>query len=110
MPERKNPARDQDPEQGEPAPGGTGGPPEGGREAPFVANIVNDPNHTPDALLLTGFVVRSSEEGDTSLYLNPELSDYVDIPEAAILYLQSLGEEESPLGASYVWIQRDAEL
>jgi len=74
----------------------------------FVAKIVTDPKNPPNTLLLKGYIGASSEEGYIRLYLDTELSDYVEIPEAAILYSLEIPKEKSPIGGSYLWIQRDA--
>ena len=74
----------------------------------FVSKIVTDPKNPPNTLLLKGFIGASSEAGHIRLYLDNELSDYVEIPEAAILYSQEIAKEKSPIGGSYIWIQRDA--
>jgi hypothetical protein len=76
----------------------------------FVSKIVPDPKNPPTTLLLKGFIGASSEEGCVRLYLDSELSDYVEIPESAILYSHEVAKEKSPLGGSYVWIERDAPL
>ncbi|HET6260707.1 MAG TPA: hypothetical protein VFG99_00525, partial [Chloroflexia bacterium] len=130
MAERNKSNRDADPPEGEQPPGGTaGGPveglpeeppaeppreltePVGGPEADFIAKIVGDPTNPPDTILLTGFLGRSSEPDYTRLYFDAELSDYVEIPNDAILFVQPLAAEGSALaGSSYVWIQSDAEL
>jgi len=75
----------------------------------FVSKIVKDPKNPPDAVMLTGFVGASSEKGCTRLYFDANLSNYVDIPNDAILHTQKVGAE-SGLGGSYVWVKRDAEL
>ena len=76
----------------------------------FVSKIVTDPRNPPNTLLLKGYVGASSEEGHVRLYLDNELSEYVEIPEAAILHSQEIPKEKSPIGGSYLWIQRDASL
>lgn len=76
----------------------------------FVSKIVTDPKNPPNTLLLKGYIGASSEEGHIRLYLDSELSDYMEIPEAAILYSQDIPKEKSPVGGSYLWIQRDATL
>ncbi len=78
--------------------------------APFVAAVVKDPQAPPDALLVAGFVGPSSEEAHCRLYLDAQLSDYVEIPEDAILFTQDLPKDSSPLGGTYLWIARDAEV
>ncbi len=79
-------------------------------KTPFVDKVVKDPKAPPDALVLSGYLGTSSEKGHTRLYLDPQLSDCVEIPDGAILHSQEIPPEASPLGGSYVWIQRDAEL
>jgi hypothetical protein len=81
------------------------------RGAPsFVDKLVTDPKKPPQTLLLAGFTGASSEEDHTRLYFDAQLADYVEIPDAAILHKQAMPVEQSPLGASYLWVQRDAEL
>ena len=76
----------------------------------FVSQIVKDPNKHVEVLLLSGFVGPSSEKEHTRLYFDPELSQYVEIPNKAILHSQQMGPETSPLGGVYLWIARDAQL
>lgn len=76
----------------------------------FVSRIVEDPNSPPNVLLLSGFLGDSSEKGCVRLYLDAQFSDYVEIPEEAILHTEELPRDQSPLGGKYVWIRRDAEV
>lgn len=82
---------------------------EAGR-AEFIARLVKDPKQPPETLLLTGFLGDAADREYTRLYFDAELNDYVDIPTGAILHTQELPREESPLGESLVWIQREATL
>ncbi|MGI9417105.1 MAG: hypothetical protein ACR2RA_04625 [Geminicoccaceae bacterium] len=77
---------------------------------PIVGKIVKDPKSPPNALCLRGFVGDSSEDKSIRLYFDPNFSDYVDVPEAAILHSEPVPEAWSPFGAMYLWIERDAEL
>ena len=76
----------------------------------FVGRIVRDPNEPPNVMLLSGYLGSSSEEGHVRLYLDEELGRYVEIPQKAIRHTQELPPEQSPLGGSLVWIDRDAEV
>lgn len=76
----------------------------------FVRRIVQDTNDPPSVTLLSGYLGSSSEEGHVRLYLDEELSRYVEIPEKAVRHTQELSPEQSPLGGSLVWIDRDAEV
>src|SRR5215211_1093386 len=76
----------------------------------FVERIVRDPNEPPGVTLLSGYLGSSSEEGHVRLYLDGELSRYVEIPEKAVRHTRELAPEHSPLGGSLVWIDRDAEV
>jgi hypothetical protein len=78
-------------------------------EAAFIARIVKDPKNPPKTTLLMGYLGRSSEEGHTRVYLDPELSEYVEVPNEAILHTEAAGEED-PLAGSYIWISRSAEV
>lgn len=76
----------------------------------FVERIVKDPKEPPGVTLLSGYLGASSEEACVRLYLDEELSRYVEIPEKAILHTQELTPEQSPLGGSLVWIDSGAEV
>ena len=76
----------------------------------LIARLVKDPNNPPGLLLLSGYLGASSEEGHVRLYLDEELSRYVEIPKDAIRHAQELSPEQSPLGGSLVWVAREAEL
>jgi hypothetical protein len=76
----------------------------------FVGRIVQDPSQPPELLLLSGYLGASSEEGHVRLYLDEELSRYVELPEKAIRHTQELPPEQSPLGGSLVWLDRGAEV
>lgn len=76
----------------------------------FVARIVEDPNKPPDLLLLSGYLGASSEEEHVRLYLDEELSQYVEIAQKSIRHTQEIPPEQSPLGGSLVWIDRGAEV
>ncbi|MDE3179536.1 MAG: hypothetical protein KGM47_07735 [Acidobacteriota bacterium] len=64
----------------------------------IVSKIVKHPKQPPDTLLLTGFISPSSEEATTRLYLDPQLSNYVEIPNGAILHTQDIPAGQSPIG------------
>ena len=76
----------------------------------FVARLVKDPTDPPSLLLLRGYLGASSEEGHVRLYLDEELSRYVEIPKEAIRHARELSPQQSPLGGSLLWIDREADL
>jgi hypothetical protein len=82
----------------------------GPKQDELVAKLVKDAQAPPDVLLLSGFVGTSSEEGHTRLYFDPQLSDYVEIPNDAILHAQEVAKDQSPLGGTLLWIKKDAVL
>ena len=76
---------------------------------PFVGGVVSDPAAPPDSLLLLGYLGASSEAGHTRLYFDPQLTQYVEIPDDAILHVETPPEESTdPLRATWVWVHRDA--
>jgi hypothetical protein len=79
-------------------------------QASFVEKLVSDPTKPVDATLLTGFLGKSTREKHSRLYLNPELSSYVDIPDDALLHTEDIPKEYSPLGGVHAWVKRGAQL
>src|SRR5262249_21425859 len=76
----------------------------------FVAKVVKDPKQPPNAIVLSGYLGASSEDGHTRLYLDPSLIRYVDVPDASILHAEEMPKDRSPLGGYTVWIDRNADL
>jgi hypothetical protein len=84
--------------------------PPGGGEAEFVRQIVTDPRNVPDVMRLYGYAGASSEDNHDRLYLNPDLSSYVEVPQSAILHRMTVPTEQDPNGAVVLWVRRDAAL
>src|SRR5262245_16356865 len=76
----------------------------------FTAKVVPDPKNPGQCLLLTGFLGASSESKQTRIYWDPSLSSYVDVDTADIIHSEPLPKEQSPLGGSYIWVKRSAEV
>ena len=70
--------------------------------------LVPDPKNPPELSLLQGWLGASSEDRHRRLYLDPELSQSLEIPEDAIVSTQELPRESNPLGGSLVWVKADA--
>ncbi len=71
------------------------------KEDPLVAALVPDPAKLPvNAAVLRGFVGKSLTEGSWRLYLDAELTEYVEIPEAKILYAREFPDG----GGTAVWV------
>jgi hypothetical protein len=79
-------------------------------EAEFVRQIVTDPRNVPDVMRLYGYLGASSEENHERLYLNPDLSVYVEVPTGTILHRMSASAEQDPNHGVTLWVRRDAAL
>lgn len=79
-------------------------------EPGFVTALVSDPNEPPETVMLVGFPGRSSEEGHIRLYLDPQLSEFVDVPEADVLHSQAAPTSAAALETTCTWVRRNAEL
>lgn len=79
------------------------------QNADFIARVVSDAKNPPETRMLTGWFGDSGEEGYRRLYTDPELNNYVDIPDDAILYSEPLRDSQ-PAGCVMVWVKRDAAL
>ena len=84
--------------------------PSGNGSADFIRQIVSDPKNVPDVMLLNGYLGASSEEGCERLYLSPDLTNYVEIPNTAILHRASLPKEQDAHGGVTLWVKKDAAL
>ena len=78
--------------------------------ADFIRHIVPDPKNVPDVILLTGYLGASSEEAHERLYLSPDLTNYVEIPNTAILHQAPLPKEQDAHGGVTLWVKKDAAL
>jgi hypothetical protein len=78
--------------------------------ADFVKNIVKDPANVPDVTRLYGYAGASSEPGHERLYLNPDLSSYVEIPSDAILHRAAVPTTQDPRGAEELWVRQGADI
>jgi hypothetical protein len=78
--------------------------------ASFVRDIVSDPKNVPDVMLLYGYLGASSEENHERLYLSPDLTNYVEIPEAAIVHQMAAAKEQDPHGGVTLWVKKGAAL
>jgi hypothetical protein len=76
----------------------------------FIRRIVTDPKNVPDVMLLTGYLGASSEEAHERLYLSPDLTNYVEIPNTAILHQAPLPKEQDAHGGVTLWVRKDAAL
>ncbi|HEX3683455.1 MAG TPA: hypothetical protein VHU83_13040 [Bryobacteraceae bacterium] len=76
----------------------------------FVANAVPDPANVGQTLFLTGFLGASSQPEHTRIYADASLSSYVDVETSDIVHSEALSKEQSPLGGSYIWLKRNAEV
>ena len=75
----------------------------------LVENLMPDPSRAPEAVALTGWLGKSTRDGHWRLYLTPQLDEYVEFEEKAVLRSQSLGSEQTE-GPTMLWVERDAGL
>jgi len=78
------------------------------KEDKLVADMLPDPAHRPDQVGISGYLGRSTRAGHWRLYLNAQLSEYVEVAEEDILDRKALPEENSPLGGSVLFLKSDA--
>ncbi len=74
---------------------------------PLVEALASDPNQPPKpATRLFGFPGPAADSKSTRLWLDEELSSYVDVPDDAILHSQTLAEDRGTL----LWVDPGARL
>jgi hypothetical protein len=74
---------------------------------PLVGKLIPDPDQPAEARVLSGFVGTSTREGHVRLYLNLELSSYVEIAEDDVLHAEAPSPDD-PMGMSVLWVRRGA--
>ena len=80
------------------------------RHGGFIGRAVHDPANPQPLMRLTGYRGASSEAAHVRLYLDAEISSYIDIPEADVVYEQPVPTDTDPLGSVTLWVKRDAKL
>src|SRR5262249_23923285 len=76
----------------------------------LVDRLTPDPGVPASLRVLAGWLGASTRAECWRLYLTPELNEYIEVAEADIVHKQSLAPEDSPLGGSVIWVNRDAKL
>lgn len=76
----------------------------------LIDHLVLDPSQTPNVAMLSGFLGKSNRNGFWRLYLTPELNNYVEFSEEDVMHSKPINTKESPLGGTFVWIKKDAEI
>lgn len=62
------------------------------------------------AIVRFGFVGRSTIQGHSRLYLDPELSSYLEFREDEVLHVSKLNTQNPRLALSAIWFKSDAKL
>src|ERR1700754_3167830 len=74
---------------------------------PLVAALASDPSKPPEkATKLFGYPGPAAEKGSLRLWLDTDLTTYVDVPDAAILHSQTLPDDQG----TWLWVDPAATL
>jgi hypothetical protein len=74
---------------------------------PLVEALASDPNQPPEkATKLFGYPGPAADKDATRLFLDTDLSSYVDVPNEAILHSQTLPDDQG----TYLWVDPKAKL
>jgi hypothetical protein len=76
----------------------------------FVANVVGDPNAVPAVYVISGYPGAAGADGQTRLYLGPDLSSWVEIPQDAVVHVEAIPGDSNWLGAVLMWVKQDAQV
>jgi hypothetical protein len=76
----------------------------------LAEKLVSDPSKPLDAVTLTGFLGRSTQEGSVRLYDDAGFRGYYEISTADILHQHQLPTTQAPFGGSLVYVKRSARL
>jgi hypothetical protein len=87
---------------------GNSGHPAGSPE--WVRKLVGDQGEPKPVTVVTGYLAKSPEAEHTRLYLNVDLSNWLDIPTKAILHEQPVEAAKSALGGTMLWVDQTAKI
>ena len=74
----------------------------------FIESVRPDPKSTEELVILQGYIGKSNLNGHIRVYADPELSNFIELPEQDILYSDPISTEEDPLGGSRIWVRKTA--
>lgn len=72
----------------------------------WVTKLAADPAKNPETVLLTGYVADGPDNQSIRVYLDPQLTQWVDVPVDAILHREEVPRTVSVLGGSHLWLKR----
>jgi hypothetical protein len=75
---------------------------------PLAEEVVPDPSKYSDAVVLTGFVGRSAQDGNIRLYDDAGFRSYFEISVSDIVHTQQLPTTQAPLGGSLLHVKPGA--
>ena len=74
----------------------------------FIEKVRPNPKSTDALVLLQGYLGQSDLSDHVRIYFNPELSDFIELPEREICYAEPVKSEEDALGGSRLWVRKTA--
>lgn len=77
---------------------------DGLQEASFISAIAPDPHNVPDSVVVVGYLGRSTTSGRWRLYLNPDLSTFVEFDRSDVLHTEVLASSSEESERTRVWI------
>lgn len=80
------------------------------KKADWVQKVVKDPSAPPKVIMVTGYLGDADEEDEIRIYLQADLSQYVDVPEEAIHHTEEAEATQAPSGLHYIWLDRETEV
>jgi hypothetical protein len=74
----------------------------------FIEKVRPNPKSTDALVVLQGYLGQSDLSDHVRIYFNPELSDFIELPEREICYAEPVKSEEDALGGSRLWVRKTA--
>ena len=75
------------------------------RRDKIVKIVRPDPKSADDRfIVLRGLIGVASEKEHIRIFLDPALNVFIDVSERDVLYAVELGEQQSPIGGSLIWL------
>jgi hypothetical protein len=78
------------------------------REHRLTETLVPNAGEPPDVRVLVGSLGRSDRDGYWRLYLNPELTTYVEVAEDDVRHVDEIRDPQTGISADAIWVDRAA--
>lgn len=77
---------------------------------PLVKRLVPNPDKLRSLVAVAGWLGKSTKQSYRRLYLTASMTVYLEFPVDEVVHAEKVGDEDSGLGGTILWLPRDAKV